>query len=111
MSCGCSKPSGGPTDFKIMGGRRRRTSKKTKKTKKTKQMKKTKLRKKIRRRKTGRKSKRFLMRGGMNSDLTGSQTTNVTNFASKMLGTPFTPNGIADQPANKSFGEGNFYVV
>lgn len=105
MSCGCSKPSGGPTGLKIMGGRRRRTSKKTKKTKKTK------LRKKIRRRKTGRKSKRFLMRGGMNSDLTGSQTTNVTNFASKILGTPFTPNTISEQPANQSFGKGNLYLV
>ena len=109
MSCGCSKPSGGLTDYKIMGGRRRKTAKKTKKTKKAKKMKKTKHRKK----RAGRRKRtvRRVMKGGMNSDLIGDTTTNVTHFTSKLLGTPFTPNTIQDQPANQSYGKGNLYLV
>ena len=106
MSCGCSKPSGGLTDYKIMGGRRRKTAKKTKKAKK---MKKTKHRKK----RAGRRKRtvRRVMRGGMNSDLIGDTTTNVTHFTSKLLGTPFTPNSIQYQPADQSYGKGNLYLV
>lgn len=106
MSCGCSKPSGGLTDYKIMGGRRRKTAKKAKKAKK---MKKTKHRKK----RAGRRKRtvRRVMKGGMNSDLIGDTTTNVTHFTSKLLGTPFTPNTIQDQPANQSYGKGNLYLV
>jgi hypothetical protein len=47
----------------------------------------------------------------MNSDLIGDTTTNVTHFTSKLLGTPFTPNSIQDQPANQSYGKGNLYLV
>lgn len=109
MPCGCSKPSGGLTDYKIMGGRRRKTAKKSKNTKKAKKMKKTKHRKK----RAGRRKRtvRRVMRGGMNSDLIGDTTTNVTHFTSKLLGTPFTPNSIQDQPANQSYGKGNLYLV
>ena len=51
------------------------------------------------------------MRGGVNSDILGDQATSVANITSKMLGTPFTPSTVWDQPANYSHGPGNEYLT
>jgi hypothetical protein len=89
-----------------MGGRRRSRRRASKKSSR-RRLKKS--RKNIRRRR--RTSRRRKMRGGVNSDILGDQSTSVANITSKMLGTPFTPSTTWDQPANYSHGPGNQYLT
>lgn len=104
--CPCANKGGDSGSFKLMGGRRRSRRRVSKKASR-RRFKKSK--KNIRRRR--RVSRRRKMRGGVNSDLLGDQATNAAHFTSKLIGTPFTPSTVWDQPANYSHGPGNEYLT
>ena len=103
MACGCSNTTSStstPVPYLFKGGRKRKTKKtKRKQTKKTKKTKKTKRK----------RTKGKPQRGGIS--LFGDVASNAVTISNGITGS-FTGNSSAyDQPAGRSFGPANGYVV
>ena len=108
--CNCgSAPNSGASGFLIAGGKR--SKRRTKNTRRRSNKNRTKQMRKRKGRKGKKSRKRRVMKGGLNSDLLGDQTTNPVYFASKMVGTPFIPPLTWQQPADIHYGPGNKYLV
>ena len=100
MSCGCQK-----NGLLIHGGSKRRKQSKQKKQSKRQ----SKQKKQSRRRKQS--IRRHRQGGGVNASLLGDPSSSVLHYTSKLLGTPGAPSMPWGQPANQSYGYGNFYFV
>jgi hypothetical protein len=105
MSCGCSNTTSSTSTsvpYLFKGGRKRKT--KRKQTKKTKKIKRKQTKKTKRKRTKGKPQ-----RGGIS--IFGDGASNAVTISNGITGS-FTGNSSAyDQPAGKSFGPANGYVV
>ena len=108
MACGCSNPTSSTSGipFLFKGGGKRKKSRVQRKQTKQKPHRRSKSKSKS---KKSKRSKRYRQGGGVG--IVGDMAPNAVNFANSLTGSMTANSSIYIQPAGKSFGNGNGYMV